>query len=308
MNNTGGHFDKFRAAVGMLGLHDFTTVPAVCRDWRDNVYEGGWAARRFVRHEVCRRLHRATSRADILRGLSWINQRGSWYEFGRWPSDGVMQSPQFRRMMDTAMYFDTPELLQAALLVPVPAKFNHLHCYELRRVARLLLNSHMKADPVYMPMVSTSPWRLQWLLEAERGGAHGLQYLTARPVRLQRYLLRLSNHGASEHLHRHCNCHRKGFLAQKLIGFERFDAREDVAWNDYGVDVRYSRKLTVMSRTFIDPERAVDCVEDNQRHKEFDKFWSASRWGIVGLDLNAVHMRRAGRARKRLREEDNAEQ
>jgi len=154
----------------------------------------------------------------------------------------------------------------------------------------------MKADLVYMPVVSTSPWREKWAVDAGRVGEPMLRYITATPWKVEHYLMWLANGGG-----------RKRKDGERVVAPERFDAREDIAWNDYNVDIKYHRKLTVMSRTFIDPQRAIDCVEDNQRHKEFDKFWSARRWGIVGLDLNAVHMkddggRRSRWRRKRLRE------
>jgi len=159
-------------------------------------------------------------------------------------------SPAYRRVVDTAAYYDVPEVLRIMLMTtPEPTC---LESEEVRRLALTLLNSHVKGDVLFMPAIHLAPWRRPWLesLHVKRKRRRPELYLTSYPVQVRKYLVALAG--------------------QDDAG--PFDARDDPDWKDEEAKVPYNRDLTRLSATFINQGHASNCLDDNKRSRRYDHY------------------------------------
>jgi len=276
--------NMWREVTAFLNLYDFEPMPAVCSKWLNGVYAERWAAGAFARHQVLARIHRATSAATVRRAVDWVDMQTCglrWNaEFNGAATDmkaieerkgdhsdinlrSVLGSPAvvedymfngrstaYRRVVDTATYYDVPEVLRLMLMTtPKPAS---LDSEQVRRLAITLLNSHVKGDVLFMPAIHLTPWRRPWLesLHVQRKRRRPELYLTAYPVQVRKCLVALAR--------------------QEDAG--PFDARDDPSWKDEEAKVPYNRDLTRLSATFINKDRALNCRDDNKRSRRYDHY------------------------------------
>ena len=90
--------------------------------------------------------------------------------------------PAIRRVVDTATYYDV------LMTTPNPTC---LESEQVRQLAITLLNSHVKADVLFMPAVYLTPWRRQWhpSLHEQRKRRRPERVLIAYPVEVRKYFV-----------------------------------------------------------------------------------------------------------------------
>ena len=185
-----GTFNMWREVTAFLNLYDFPSVPAVCSKWRNGVSAERWATGAFPRHQVLARIHRAGAAEAVRRAVDWVDLQtcglrwniclaveaakvieehlpcelnfrsmlASPAKIEKYMFSGVC--PAIRRVVDTATYYDVPEVLRLMLVTtPNPTC---LESEQVRHLAITLLNSHVKADVLFMPAVYLTPWRRPW--------------------------------------------------------------------------------------------------------------------------------------------------
>ena len=278
-----GTFNLWREVTAFLNLFDFPSVPAVCSKWRQGVSAEHWATGAFPRHQILARIHRAGSAAAVRRAVDWVDLQTCGL---RWNTGlcgeaarNIMENrqepnylselstpakiekymffgacPAINRVVDTATYYDVPEVLRLMLMTtPNPTC---LESEQVRNLAITLLNSHVKADVLFMPAIYMTPWRRLWnpSLHEQRKRRRPERVLIAHPVEVRKYLVALAH--------------------QEDAG--PFDARDDPSWEDEGDDeeekVPYNRELTRYSCTFIAHQRALDCLDDNDSFRNYNYY------------------------------------
>ena len=284
----------WREVTAFLNLYDFPSVPAVCCKWRNGVSAERWATGAFPRHQVLARIHRAGSAEAVRRAVDWVDLRtcGLRWNIGldgeaAWPTlagdahlpyernfrsmlaspakiEKYMFSgfcPAIHRVVDTAAYYDVPDVLRLMLMTtPNPTC---LESEQVRQLSITLLNSHVKADVLFMPAVYLTPWRRQWhpSLHEQRKRRRPERVLIAYPAKVRKYLVALAR--------------------QEDAG--PFDARDDPSWKDEGEDeeekVPYNRDMTRNSSTFIEHRRALDCLDDNESFRAHNHYEEIDDYG-----------------------------
>jgi len=264
-------------------------LPAVCKNWCLGVSDGDWATQQFPRHQVLRKIHRATSARIVLRALGWIDRTTLCYnsaypEFGD-PSPTILRSETFRRVFDTCMYFDVPTLLDYAL-TPLPDTEYLREDISSCVAARLLLASYVKGELMYMPVTPQTPWRAEWLRARNHRKRRRVPILMAVPRGLRNALSALWERGKEMIFlvdERRGMDRQQAFAANEALGYNYFHAhfepREHSGWCGTRCNI-YDRELTKLSDTFMDERRAEDAAADNERHRLFnERGYGGSRWG-----------------------------
>ena len=257
---TEGTFDKFREAARYLGLGDYAAIPSVSKAWRNGVYKNGWATNLFPRHHVCRRIHRATSAKFVERAVEWIRWDKSLRFNNQWPEYAnpeitTLGWANFRCIMDTCVYYDVPDLLKI-VLTQCPTMLHLGGCPRTCDAARILMNSYVKGDLVYMPCHPNCPWREQWLDALQKEGRkrnreEDVNMLIARPTKMLDMLFPLMR------------------MSSRLGGFGT-DPRDCDTWRSWRLDVPYDRDVTIRSCTYLDRGHAWDKACQNFRSRDFN--------------------------------------